>query len=285
MSWLPGAGHVLVVSRSSLLLAAAPPAELRGLVEVVREVARARAEEGEPVPFHLVLQDDTLGLAALRARLDAAGARYAELAGWDAEEPSAGTAVSARLGAVRRPGRTRWTWPPVPRCPLWTACGGCAGPGRSSAAGPAGRSGCTCRCSAGRSTWSRWRGRCRRPSRRPARAAWSCRCRPIPRSPTPGRRPSPRPPPRSGRTLPWPSRRRLHPSRRRRWWRRRLSRRRSSRRRSRRRCRRRLSRRRLSRRRSSRSPAPWRRSPRSRRLCRRARRATGRATFPERRSS
>jgi hypothetical protein len=96
MSWLPGAGHVLVVSRSSLLLAASPPAELGGLVEVVREVARARAEEGEPVPFHLVLQDDTLGLAVLRARLDAAGARYAELVGWDAEEPSAGTAVSAR---------------------------------------------------------------------------------------------------------------------------------------------------------------------------------------------
>ena len=96
MSWLPGAGHVLVVSRSALLLAAAPPDELRGLVEVVREVARARAEEGEPVPFHLVLQDDTLGLAALRARLDAAGARYAELAEWDAEEPSAGAAVSAR---------------------------------------------------------------------------------------------------------------------------------------------------------------------------------------------
>jgi hypothetical protein len=96
MSWLPGAGHVLVVSRSSLLLAASPAGELRGLVEVVREVARARAEEGEPVPFHLVLQDDTLGLAALRARLDAAGARYAELAGWDAEEPPAATAVSAR---------------------------------------------------------------------------------------------------------------------------------------------------------------------------------------------
>jgi hypothetical protein len=96
MSWLPGAGHVLVVSRSSLLLAASPPSELAGLVEVVREVARARAEEGEPVPFHLVLQDDTLGLAALRARLDAAGARYAELAGWDAEEPSDGAAVSAR---------------------------------------------------------------------------------------------------------------------------------------------------------------------------------------------
>jgi hypothetical protein len=96
MSWLPGAGHVLVVSRSSLLLAASPAGELSGLVEVVREVARARAEEGEPVPFHLVLQDDTLGLAALRARLDAAGARYAELAGWDAEEPSAATAVSAR---------------------------------------------------------------------------------------------------------------------------------------------------------------------------------------------
>jgi hypothetical protein len=103
MSWLPGAGHVLVVSRSSLLLAASPAGELRGLVEVVREVARARAEEGEPVPFHLVLQDDTLGLAALRARLDAAGARYAELAGWDAEEPSAATAVSARSSLAGGP--------------------------------------------------------------------------------------------------------------------------------------------------------------------------------------
>ena len=96
LSWLPGAGHVLVVSRSSLLLAAAPAEELRGLVQAVREVARARAEEGDPVPFHLVLQDDTLGLAALRARLEAAGARYVELAGWDAEEPSAATVVSAR---------------------------------------------------------------------------------------------------------------------------------------------------------------------------------------------
>jgi hypothetical protein len=103
MSWLPGAGQVLVVSRSSLLLAASPPDELRGLVGVVREVARARAEEGEPVPFHLVLQDDTLGLAALRARLEAAGARYAELAGWDAEEPSAGTAVSARSALAGGP--------------------------------------------------------------------------------------------------------------------------------------------------------------------------------------
>jgi hypothetical protein len=103
MSWLPGAGHVLVVSRSSLLLACDSPAELGGLVEVVREVARARAEEGEPVPFHLVLQDDTLGLAALRARLDAVGARYAELVGWDAEEPSAGTAVSARSSLTGGP--------------------------------------------------------------------------------------------------------------------------------------------------------------------------------------
>ncbi|HST67168.1 MAG TPA: hypothetical protein VLM05_18465, partial [Mycobacteriales bacterium] len=96
MAWLPGSGHVLVVTRAGLLLAAEPPASLRGLVEAVREVARARAEEGEPVPFHLVLQDDTLGLAALRARLDAVGARYAELSGWDAQEPSAASAPSAR---------------------------------------------------------------------------------------------------------------------------------------------------------------------------------------------
>jgi hypothetical protein len=96
MAWLPGAGHVLVVARASLLLAAERLDELRGLVDAVRDVARARAEEGEPIPFHLVLQDDTLGLAALRARLDAAGARYAELSGWDAEEPSAAVAVSAR---------------------------------------------------------------------------------------------------------------------------------------------------------------------------------------------
>jgi hypothetical protein len=96
LSWLPGEGHVLVVTRAALLLAAERLDALRGLVDVVRDVARARAEEGEPLPFHLVLQDDTIGLAALRARLDAAGARYAELVGWDAEEPSAATSVSAR---------------------------------------------------------------------------------------------------------------------------------------------------------------------------------------------
>jgi hypothetical protein len=96
MAWLPGAGHVLVVTRSSLLLAAEPLGELRGLVGAVREVARARAEEGDPVPFHLVLQDDAVGVAALRARLDAVGARYAELAGWDAQEPSVGSTVAVR---------------------------------------------------------------------------------------------------------------------------------------------------------------------------------------------
>ena len=103
MAWLPGSGHVLVVTRAGLLLAAEPLTSLRGLVDAVREVARARAEEGDPLPFHLVLQDDTLGLAALRARLDAVGARYAELSGWDAEEPSVAAPPSARSSLAGGP--------------------------------------------------------------------------------------------------------------------------------------------------------------------------------------
>jgi hypothetical protein len=98
MSWLPGAGHLLVVSRAALLLAAAPLSELDGFVTTVREVARGRAEEGDPVPFHVVLQDDAVGLAGLRTRLDVVGARYDHLAGWDAEEPVAETVVSSRSG-------------------------------------------------------------------------------------------------------------------------------------------------------------------------------------------
>ena len=105
MSWLPGAGHVLVVTRASLLLAAEPVAELRGLVEAVREVARGRAEEGDPVPFHLVLQDDAVGLAVLRSRLDAVGARHADLSGWDAEEPAAEAVVGARSAFTAGDGR------------------------------------------------------------------------------------------------------------------------------------------------------------------------------------
>src|SRR5215475_4672775 len=98
MSWLPGDGHVLVVTRAALLLAAAGLAELAGFVGVVREVARGRAEEGDPVPFHVVLQDDTVGLAVLRARLDRLGARYDydELSGWDAEEPAAAAVPGGR---------------------------------------------------------------------------------------------------------------------------------------------------------------------------------------------
>jgi hypothetical protein len=101
MSWLPGSGHLLVVTRASLLLAAEPPSTVDGFVLAVREVARGRAEEGEPVPFHVVLQDDALGLAGLRPRLEAAGARYDELSGWDAEEPFAEAAGSARVGYSR----------------------------------------------------------------------------------------------------------------------------------------------------------------------------------------
>jgi hypothetical protein len=98
MGWLPGTGHALVVTRSALLLAAAPLAELHGFIAAVRDVARGRAEEGEPLPFHVVLQDDTVGLAALRARLDAVGARYDELSGWDAEEPTSVSTSSRRSG-------------------------------------------------------------------------------------------------------------------------------------------------------------------------------------------
>jgi len=96
MGWLPGAGHALVVTRATLLLAADPLAELSRFVAAVREVARGRAEEGEPAPFHVVLQDDAVGLAVLRARLDAVGARYDELSGWDAEEPAVAVAASRR---------------------------------------------------------------------------------------------------------------------------------------------------------------------------------------------
>jgi hypothetical protein len=101
MSWLPGSGHLLVVTRASLLLAAEQPSNVDGFVLAVREVARGRAEEGDPVSFHVVLQDDTTGLAALRPRLEAAGARYDELSGWDAEEPFAESAGSARVGYTR----------------------------------------------------------------------------------------------------------------------------------------------------------------------------------------
>jgi hypothetical protein len=101
MSWLPGSGHLLVVTRGSLLLAAEQPSNVDGFVLAVREVARGRAEEGEPVPFHVVLQDDAVGLAALRPRLEAAGARYDELTGWDAEEPFAEPAGSTRVGYAR----------------------------------------------------------------------------------------------------------------------------------------------------------------------------------------
>jgi hypothetical protein len=98
MAWLPGDGHVLVVTTASLLLAAEPAGELHGFVEAVREVARGRAEEGEPVPFHVVLQDDAVGIAVLRERLSAVGARHAELSGWDAEEPVAEVSLGARTG-------------------------------------------------------------------------------------------------------------------------------------------------------------------------------------------
>jgi hypothetical protein len=100
LSWLPAAAHLLMVTRAQLLLAAEPAAELRALVHTVREVARGRAEEGDPVPFHLVLQDDGVGLAVLRERLDAVGARYVYLAGWDAEEPSAPADLTGRSSYV-----------------------------------------------------------------------------------------------------------------------------------------------------------------------------------------
>ncbi len=102
MTWLPGRGHALVVTRAALLLAAAPLAELGGLVTAVREVARGRAEEGgDPVPFHVVLQDDAVGLAVLGERLDAVRAKYDSLAAWDAEEPVAPGTAGGRLAYHR----------------------------------------------------------------------------------------------------------------------------------------------------------------------------------------
>jgi len=100
LSWLPAAAHILMVTRAQLLLATEPAVELRALVHTVREVARGRAEEGDPVPFHLVLQDDGVGLAVLRERLDAVGARYVDLSGWDAEEPSAPAGPTGRSSYV-----------------------------------------------------------------------------------------------------------------------------------------------------------------------------------------
>jgi hypothetical protein len=96
MAWLPGAGHVLVVTRAALLLAAEPAEELRGFVDAVRDVARGRAEEGDPLPFHVVLQDDAVGVATLRRRLDAVAARHSDLSGWDAEEPVAEVVAGGR---------------------------------------------------------------------------------------------------------------------------------------------------------------------------------------------
>jgi len=55
-------------------------------------------------------KDNAVGLAAQCARLDAVGARYLRLSGWDAQEPAARRRRAA--GHSTRPGirdRTMWT--------------------------------------------------------------------------------------------------------------------------------------------------------------------------------
>ena len=97
LPWLPGAGHVLVVTRAALLLAAASLTEIAGFVRSGQDVVQGRAEEGDPVPFHVILQDDTIGLATLRPRLDAVQAQYDTLTDWAAQEPVAEPVAGSRV--------------------------------------------------------------------------------------------------------------------------------------------------------------------------------------------
>src|SRR5262249_21260403 len=64
----PRPGHVLVITSASLLLAAAERAELASFVAAVAGAASARITERRPA-LHVVLADDAVGLATLRARL------------------------------------------------------------------------------------------------------------------------------------------------------------------------------------------------------------------------
>jgi hypothetical protein len=97
MSWLPSGGQVLVVTRASLLLAAAPTSDLEAFVSCVVSVATARATEQGPA-LHVVLADDAVGLAALRARLLAVQAGVRDVVGWRPEEPTVPRGAGGRTG-------------------------------------------------------------------------------------------------------------------------------------------------------------------------------------------
>ena len=96
LSWLPGpAGQVLVITRGSLLLAAAPTSDLTAFVSAVVTVATERAGRREPA-LHVVLADDAVGLAVLRARLRAIPAGVRDVVGWVPEEPSVALGAGGR---------------------------------------------------------------------------------------------------------------------------------------------------------------------------------------------
>ena len=83
-------GHVLVVTRASLLLAAAPRSDLASFVAAVVSVATARAtsSRADGPALHVVLADDAVGLATLRARLVAVRAGMRDVVAWRPEEPA-----------------------------------------------------------------------------------------------------------------------------------------------------------------------------------------------------
>jgi hypothetical protein len=96
LSWLPGpAGQVLVLTRASLLLAAEPAVELASFVSAVVTVATERAGRREP-SLHVVLADDAVGLAVLRARLQAIPAGVRDVVGWLPEEPAVARGAGGR---------------------------------------------------------------------------------------------------------------------------------------------------------------------------------------------
>ncbi|MBI1758483.1 MAG: hypothetical protein HYR62_04565 [Actinobacteria bacterium] len=101
LSWLPGPGHVLVVTRAALLLAAAPRSDLAAFVTVTEDVAAARQREGAG-PLHIVFAEDAVGLAVLRARLTAVGGVCRDIPGWLPEEPSGVRSTGGRTAFVPR---------------------------------------------------------------------------------------------------------------------------------------------------------------------------------------